>query len=64
MAKALYGHLSGRDARVLAEVARLRSRVRLLEAENADLRSELVSQSIDRALGVAVAAEPAQSALA
>ena len=64
MAKALYGHLSGTDARVLAEVARLRARVRRLESENADLRSALVSLSIDRALEAAVAAEPAQPALA
>jgi len=41
MAKALYGHLSGPDPRMLAEVARLRALVARLEAENAALRSEL-----------------------
>jgi hypothetical protein len=41
MAKALYGHLSGPDPRLLAEVARLRALVVRLEAENAALRSEL-----------------------
>ena len=33
MAKALLGHLGGPDPVVLAEIARLRSRVRDLEAE-------------------------------
>ena len=38
MAKAIYGHL-GADARLAAEVARLRLRVRELQDENAQLRT-------------------------
>lgn len=40
MAKALFGHVGlGPDVRVMAELRRLRDRVRELEAENARLRS-------------------------
>jgi hypothetical protein len=40
MAKALFGHVGlGPDVRVMAELRRLRDRVRELEADNARLRS-------------------------
>ncbi len=39
MAKALMGHL-GQDPRAVSEVARLRTRVRELEAELAELRQD------------------------
>lgn len=41
MGKALYGFHGGPDARMLAELATLRARVRQLEAELAQLRSTL-----------------------
>ena len=43
MAKALYGHLSSADARLLADVIRLRERVAELERENAALRDGLLT---------------------
>ena len=43
MAKALYGHLTAPDLRLLAEVVRLRERVARLEAENAALRDGLLT---------------------
>ena len=39
MSKALYGHLAGPDAALVTEVARLRRRVRELEAEVEALRA-------------------------
>jgi hypothetical protein len=46
MAKAIYGHL-GVDPRLLAEVARLRARVRDLEAEVERLQEEARPLDID-----------------
>ena len=43
MAKAIYGHV-GADARLLVEVARLRARVRELEAEVAGLQALLAHE--------------------
>ena len=43
MAKAIYGH-GGADARLLAEVARLRARIRALEAEVAQLHALLAHE--------------------
>jgi hypothetical protein len=40
MSKALYGFRGGPDPRLEAELAMLRARVRQLEAELADLRSD------------------------
>lgn len=54
MAKALYGFHAGIDPRVEAELATLRARVRQLEAEVAELRSNaevsLAEQDLDLAL--------------
>jgi hypothetical protein len=54
MAKALYGSHGGRDPRMEAELAMLRSRVRELEAELAELRGtgavRLVDEDLDLAL--------------
>lgn len=50
MAKAIYGHVSGRgsaDARLVDEIARLRARVRELEAEVAALH-ELLAEDVER----------------
>lgn len=53
MAKALFGHVStGVDPRLLAEVARLRRRVRDLEDELA--RTRAMDAAIDEALGDSV----------
>jgi DNA invertase Pin-like site-specific DNA recombinase len=43
MSKAIYGHMGGRDAVLVAEVARLRRRVRALEEQVLALEAELVS---------------------
>ena len=40
MAKAIFGHMGGPDARMLAEVSRLQTRVRDLEAEVGRLQTE------------------------
>jgi len=45
MAKAIYGHTGG-DARLAAEVARLRARVRELEAEVTALREAIDSEPL------------------
>ena len=54
MAKALYGFHGGIDPRVEAELATLRARVRQLEAEVAELRSNaevaLAQEDLDLAL--------------
>jgi len=42
MSKAIYGHLGGPDAQLVAEVARLRRRVRELEEQVAAYEAELV----------------------
>lgn len=42
MSKAIYGHLGGSDALLLAEVTRLRRRVRELEAQVAAYEADLV----------------------
>ncbi len=49
MAKALYGHVGAADARLAAEVHRLRSRVRDLETEldRALAMNELLSSRVD-----------------
>ena len=49
MAKAIYGHL-GVDSRLALEVARLRARVRDLEAEVGRLRGEAELAEIERLL--------------
>ncbi|TAK70621.1 MAG: hypothetical protein EPO13_01725 [Actinomycetota bacterium] len=64
MAKALYGHLGGPDARLLSEVSRLRARVGELEAELSRLRAatELPAiglDSLDTDLLTLPAPEPA-----
>jgi hypothetical protein len=41
MSKAIYGHLGGADAALLAEVTRLRRRVRELEEQVESVRSQL-----------------------
>jgi hypothetical protein len=48
MAKALYGHMAVADQRLLAEVARLRARVRELEdlVEELELARELAMEPI------------------
>ena len=48
MAKALYGHMAVADQRLLAEVARLRARVRELEdlVEELELARELAMELI------------------
>lgn len=45
MAKAIMGHVGGPDPRLLAEVARLRRRVRDLEDEVARLSTEVSADS-------------------
>jgi hypothetical protein len=45
MSKAIYGHLGGSDALLLAEVTRLRRRVRELEEQVAAYEAELVGSS-------------------
>jgi hypothetical protein len=42
MSKAIYGHLGGPDAQLVAEVSRLRRRVRELEERVAAYEAELV----------------------
>ncbi|MBI1377751.1 MAG: hypothetical protein GC157_09765 [Frankiales bacterium] len=68
MSKAIYGHLGGPDAQLLAEVARLRRRVRELEeqvaAHEADLAvgADVVAlrdADLDHALRELGTAEPA-----
>lgn len=59
MAKALYGHVGTRgsaDARLIDEIARLRARVRDLEAEVAALQA-LVTQDMDREVARLVSAD-------
>ena len=43
MSKAIYGHLAGSDAALLAEVNRLRRRVRELEEQVAELEAASVA---------------------
>jgi hypothetical protein len=43
MSKAIYGHLAGSDAALLAEVHRLRRRVRELEEQVAELEAAQVA---------------------
>jgi len=56
MAKALFGHLTAVDPRLVAEIARLRSRVAELEAENSALRAagllSLDGDALSEALGL------------
>jgi len=49
MAKALYGHMArpAVQAQLVAEIARLRSRVRDLEAQNARLTAMVAASSFD-----------------
>lgn len=49
MAKAIYGHL-GPDSRTAGEIARLRARIRDLEAENARLRAAAELADMERLL--------------
>jgi adenylate kinase len=46
MSKAIYGHLGGSDALLLAEVTRLRRRVRELEEQVAAYEAELVGSPV------------------
>ncbi|MEZ5116248.1 MAG: hypothetical protein R2737_08270 [Candidatus Nanopelagicales bacterium] len=65
MPKALYGHVGGPDPRLVAEVARLRVRVRELEAELARTRAAALDDlrlddvSLDSDLLALQAGEPA-----
>jgi hypothetical protein len=47
MSKAIYGHMGGTDALLVAEVTRLRRRVRELEDQVAAYESELMTQPVD-----------------
>ena len=60
MAKAIYGHV-GTDARLLAELTRLRARVRELEAEVAGLQA-LLAHDADLLHGELVTAAGAPTA--
>ncbi len=46
MSKAIYGHLGGSDALLLAEVTRLRRRVRELEEQVAAYEAEIVASPV------------------
>jgi hypothetical protein len=62
MSKALYGHLGGPDAALLAEVTRLRRRVRELEEQVAAYEQVSVSLhevALDEALRELGSSEPA-----
>jgi len=62
MSKALYGHLGGPDAALLAEVTRLRRRVRELEEQVAAYEQVTVSLhevALDEALRELGTSEPA-----
>jgi hypothetical protein len=66
MSKALYGHLGGPDAALLAEVTRLRRRVRELEEQVAayeqvtvSLHESLHEVALDEALRELGSSEPA-----
>jgi hypothetical protein len=62
MSKALYGHLGGPDAALLAEVTRLRRRVRELEEQVAAYEQVSVSLhevALDEALRELGTSEPA-----
>jgi hypothetical protein len=62
MSKALYGHLGGPDAALLAEVTRLRRRVRELEEQVAAYEQVTVSLhevALDEALRELGSSEPA-----
>ena len=57
MAKALFGHVGlGPDPRLAAELTRLRTRVRDLEQENAQLRAlnDRLSEPVEEILGLSV----------
>ncbi|MFN8169970.1 MAG: hypothetical protein U0S36_14480 [Candidatus Nanopelagicales bacterium] len=47
MSKAIYGHMGGGDAMLLAEVTRLRRRVRELEEQVAAYEADLVAAPVD-----------------
>lgn len=47
MSKAIYGHMGGSDAVLVAEVTRLRRRVRELEEQVAAYEAELMTQPVD-----------------